>query len=96
MPWLELTHTRDVSTPSSPTIVVRAQLTKMREATIYNPSVASNDNTMSLKIAFLNISLSCNVVPAAFAASATLLRPLNASKNAAAYTPRENSALIRI
>jgi hypothetical protein len=53
----------------------------MRDARIYNPSVANIDRTIFRNIEFVNISLTVSVLPCAFD---RFSMPLNASKNAAA------------
>ena len=63
--------------------------TKIKEATIYNPSVTKTDNTIFLKIGFVNTSDIPNVLPWVFlTVSATPSIPLMASRYAAIYNPQ--------
>lgn len=59
--------------------------TKIREATMYNPSVANNDRTMFRNMAFVKKSVNCR---GRLCTLAAFLIPLKASKNAAVYITR--------
>lgn len=80
VPWLELHEDGTVSSPDGTSAHRTGKgHTKMSEAKMYNPSVATIDMTMFRKIAFAN-----NDVGLSGSCECTILStPLNARKNAA-------------
>ncbi len=75
MPWLELCS----KSADGSVMITTFQLTKIRDASTYNPSVANKDITMFRKMEFVNKS---ETVKGPFVCT-MLSTPLNARKNAA-------------
>jgi len=81
MPWLKLNNHTSVSNAMR----TRKKLTKINEASMYKPNVASNESTIFLKTGLVNTSPNVNGP-----SSATASTPLNANKNAAAYARKKS------